>query len=86
MQTEFDDEAYGQRWQVETVMYMLKQHQGDALTARKYQTRRREMGLMCVTHNIMIVYAPRGFLQGRSDPNGPHRMAHTGHTSHARHT
>jgi len=71
MQTEFDDESYGQRWQSETVMFMLKQHQGDALTARKYQTRRREMGLMCVTHNIMIVYVWRGFLQGTPDPFSP---------------
>lgn len=56
MATAFDEEPFGQRWQSETVMYMLKQHQGEALTARKYQTRRREMGLMCITHNIMIVY------------------------------
>ena len=61
-----DDEAFGQRWQCETTMFMLKQHQGDALTARSYQTRRREMGLMCVSHNLMIVYARRGFLQGTS--------------------
>lgn len=56
MATSFDEEAYGQRWQAETVMFMLKQHQGEALAARKYQTRRREMGLMCVTHNIMVLY------------------------------
>ena len=55
MATEFDEETYGQRWQVETVMFMIKQHQGAALTARTYQTRRREMGLMAITHNIMIV-------------------------------
>jgi hypothetical protein len=42
MATAFDEEQFGQRWQSETVMYMLKQHQGDALTARKYQTRRRK--------------------------------------------
>ncbi len=55
MATAFDDEMYGQRWQVETVMFMLKQHQGAALTARRYHHRRREMGLMAITHNIMIV-------------------------------
>jgi len=64
MALNFDDETFGQRWQCETVMFMLKQHQGDALTARSYQARRREMGLMCVTHNLMIAYVPRGFLQG----------------------
>jgi hypothetical protein len=47
---------------------MIKQRQGNALTARKYQTRRREMGLMCITHNIMIIYVTRGFLQGTLHP------------------
>jgi len=68
MAVAFDSEAYGQRWQSETVMYMLKQHQGEALTARKYHTRRREMALRCVTHNIMILYVTRAFLQGSPVP------------------
>ncbi|QNN23189.1 transposase [Planctomycetales bacterium ZRK34] len=55
MATAFDDETYGQRWQVETVMFMLKRHFGSALTSRKYQTRRREMNLRAVTHNLMIL-------------------------------
>ena len=55
MATAFDEETYAQRWQVETVMFMLKHHQGAALTAHTYQTRRREMGLMAVTHNILIL-------------------------------
>ena len=55
MATDFDDETYGQRWQVETVMHMLKARLGDALTARTYHGRRREMGLMVLTHNIMVV-------------------------------
>ena len=50
------DEIYGQRWQVETVMFMIKRRQGESLSARKYQTRRREMGLMALTHNIMILW------------------------------
>lgn len=54
MQTDFDDEAYGQRWQVETVMFMFKRHQGEAVTARKQDTRHRELGLTVLTHNIMI--------------------------------
>lgn len=29
MATNFDDETYGQRWQVETVMLMIKRHQGE---------------------------------------------------------
>ncbi len=30
-------------------------HQGAALTAHTYHTRRREVGLMAVTHNILIL-------------------------------
>jgi hypothetical protein len=59
MATAFDDEAYAQRWQVETVMFMLKSRQGESLTARTHHARRREMGLMCLTHNLMIVLARR---------------------------
>jgi len=55
MQTNFDDETYGQRWQIETVMFMFKRHQGEALPARKRWTRHRELGLTVLTHNIMIV-------------------------------
>ncbi len=55
MATDFDDEAYAQRWQVETVLYMLKARQGSELTARHDVTRAHEMGLMAVTHNILIV-------------------------------
>jgi hypothetical protein len=63
MAVALDEEAYGQRWQVETVMSMLKRHQGAALRSRSYQARRREMGLAAVTHNIMIVRPPPPFLQ-----------------------
>ncbi len=72
MAADFDEESYGQRWQSETVMFMLKQHQGEALGARTYRTRRREMALRCITHNVMIVYVWGGFLQGTPDPlSGP---------------
>jgi len=55
MATDFDDESYGQRWQIETVMFMLKSRQGAALTARSTPARQHEMGLMAITHNVMIV-------------------------------
>ncbi|MCH8824617.1 MAG: transposase [Planctomycetes bacterium] len=73
MATEFDEETYGQRWQVETVMFMLKQHQGAALTAHTYQTRRREMGLMAVTHNIMIIRSIKLFYKACLTPSFPPR-------------
>ena len=56
MATEFDEEAFGQRWQAQTVFFMLKRHHGSALTARTEPTQKREMKLRCVTHNVMIVY------------------------------
>ncbi len=34
MAMDFDDETYGQRWQVEPVMSMLKRHQVESLTLR----------------------------------------------------
>ena len=55
MATDFDEETYGQRRQVETGMFMLKRHQGAALGARTEATRRNEMALMAVTQNILIV-------------------------------
>src|SRR5690606_9008614 len=48
-------ESYGQRWQVETVMFMLKAHQGDCLTARRPTTQRHELNLMALTHNLLII-------------------------------
>ena len=55
MATSFDDASYGQRGQVETVMSMLKRRQGASLTARSAPTRDQEMGLMAITHNVMIL-------------------------------
>ncbi|NBC11467.1 MAG: hypothetical protein GVY24_07005 [Planctomycetes bacterium] len=52
MATKFDEDSYAQRWHSETVMFMLKQRQGEALTARKHHTRRRGMALRCIAHNI----------------------------------
>ena len=38
MATDFDHDTYAQRWQVETVMFMLKNHLGDAVAARTEAT------------------------------------------------
>lgn len=61
------DFTYGQRWQVESVVHMLKSRQGESLTARTYRARRREMDLMALVYNLMIVRRIRGFLQSNSD-------------------
>ncbi len=55
MQTRFDHETYGQRWQVETVMSMIKRHQGECLHANTYWAKNREMMLKVLTHNIAII-------------------------------
>jgi hypothetical protein len=46
---------YGQRWQVETVVSMLKRLMGSALRARLYWTQCRETILRAITHNVMIL-------------------------------
>ena len=46
---------YGQRWQAETVISMLKRLLGSALRARTYWSRYREMLLRTLTHNIMLI-------------------------------
>ena len=56
MQTHFDHDRYGQRWQVETVVSMMKRRLGSATTGRSYWSRRRDLMLMVLTHNIMILW------------------------------
>lgn len=46
---------YGQRWQAETVNSMLKRLLGSALTARTYWSQCREMLLMAITLNVMLL-------------------------------
>lgn len=49
--------CYGQRWQVETVVSMIKRRQGSAVSARTYWSQCRALMLKAVTHNILILYA-----------------------------
>jgi hypothetical protein len=55
MRTEFDKKTYGQRWQVETVMSMIKRNQGDCLRAKNFWSQNREMMLRVLTHNLGII-------------------------------
>jgi hypothetical protein len=55
MNTDFDEESDGQRWQVETVFSMIKRNFGSALRARTYWSQCREMMLLVLTHNIAII-------------------------------
>jgi hypothetical protein len=48
---------YGQRWQVETMISMLKRLLGSALRARRHWSRCREILLRVITLNVMILAA-----------------------------
>jgi hypothetical protein len=55
MRIQFDKKTYGQRWQVETVMSMIKRNQGDFLRCKTYWSQNREILLKVLTHNIGII-------------------------------
>ena len=50
----YRDSRYGQRWQVESVISMIKRRQGGYVLSRSNAARYREMSLKVLTHNIMI--------------------------------
>ncbi|MBN1908141.1 MAG: hypothetical protein JW818_00245 [Pirellulales bacterium] len=54
--TRFNHARYGQRWQVETVVSMIKRHLGSTTAGRTYHSRRRDLLLMVLTHNTMVLY------------------------------
>jgi hypothetical protein len=71
MREEFDSERYGQRWQVETVFSMIKRNLGSALNGRSYWSQCRELMLLAITHNIMIIMPAELFYRAAltcSDP------------------
>lgn len=55
MQTRFDATRYHQRAQVETVMSMIKRRQGAHARGRTYPSQCRDLRLMALTHNVMIL-------------------------------
>lgn len=55
MVKDFDRQMYGQRWQAETVISMLKRNFSEALTAKKFGSQCREMHLKVLTHNIALL-------------------------------
>lgn len=56
MKTRFNTRAYRRRPQVETVMSMLKRNFGPCLRGKTHHSRRRDMLLMILTHNIAILW------------------------------
>src|SRR6185295_1870807 len=55
MKTRFDRKAYRRRSQAETVMSMIKRRQGAHIRGRTYHSQCRDLRLMALTHNIMIL-------------------------------
>lgn len=59
---------YGQRWQVETVISMLKRRLGECVNARSERRQRRAMLLKAITHNILILFDNEFFYRARMSP------------------
>ncbi len=59
---------YGQRWQVETGFSMLKRRLGSVVNGRSYWSQCRELLLLAISYNLMLLYAAAGFLQSRCVP------------------
>ena len=53
----YRDYRYGQRWQVETVVSMIKRNLGSFVAARSDRARSAEVMLKVLTHNIMLIAA-----------------------------
>jgi hypothetical protein len=56
MQVRFDRPTYRHRVQVETVISMIKRRQATYVRGRNYQSQCRDLRLLTLTHNIMILY------------------------------
>jgi hypothetical protein len=48
-------DRYGQRWQAETGFAMFKRRLGSAVHGRTYWSQRRELLLMAIAYNIMLL-------------------------------
>ena len=55
MATTFDQEAYGQRWQIESAFSQCKRRLGSALRSRIYWSQCREGLFRLLVHNLMII-------------------------------
>ena len=57
---------YGQRWQVETAISMIKRRLATCINGRSYWSERRDVMLLAITYNLMLVIQIIGFLQSIS--------------------
>ena len=65
MQRRFDTRRYCQRAQVETVISMIKRRQGAHVRGRRYPSQCRDLRLMALTHNVMILWQIKLFYRAR---------------------
>ena len=75
MQTRFERETYRNRVQVETVMSMIKRRQGSYARGHKYWSQCRDLRLMALTHNIMILLLVKVFYRAGQDSLISHSSA-----------
>lgn len=78
MQVRFSRPLYRNRTQVETVISMIKRRQGSHVHGRKYQSQCRDLRLMALTHNAMILLYLQVFYRAISDlfiPGSEYRLA-----------
>jgi hypothetical protein len=61
MQVRFDRPAYRRRSQVETVISMIKRRQGAHVNGRSYWSQCRDLRLLVLTHNVLILVIVRVF-------------------------
>jgi hypothetical protein len=64
----WDSKSYGQRWQAETVFSMIKRNLADVLSSKQYWSQLREVLLLAITHNLLIILFSfqRVFLQSKN--------------------
>jgi hypothetical protein len=61
MKVRFDRPAYRRRSQVETVISMIKRRQGAHVHGRSYHSQCRDLRLLVLTHNVMILVVVQVF-------------------------
>jgi len=71
MKTHFNRHAYRRRPQVETVFSMIKRNLGAALRGRSHHSRRRDMFLRVLTHNISLALSRVFYRAGRESLTRP---------------
>lgn len=68
MQVRFNRSKYRQRAQVETVVSMIERRQDSHARGRAYHSQCRDLRLMVLTHNIMILWRIKVFYKALDTP------------------